>query len=338
MSTEIIELVKSNPYFEILENGKIRCKLTNHEMNPDVSKYNEYIKSKGYQKAIEKDFDFDQYKPHIVPFKGAEEHFLWCHLTQTKVPRMKNVILRHVEGKKYQRLLSLFNQKKQEREQKKKITLLKSKKLTLEEEEDKFDENFIDRMIYEFEEDERLNDQDLDGDESYSNDLYQKVHANSIQEQEEKQIKNGSKQQKKIGKNSKRAAGQDEDIEGEDEEDMDEFDNEEDLEDEEDYDSENEDMEQEDSEEDENDEEEVADNKLDEEEEEEEIPDSKQAQKENSQKQANKFKNNNKKFNGNNKQHNNQNNQGVNKFIKKNKQNHFNKFKHNNNKKKFQKN
>ncbi|KAL4488016.1 hypothetical protein ABPG72_009354 [Tetrahymena utriculariae] len=319
MSTEILELVKSNPYFEILENGKIRCKLTNHEMNPDVAKYNEYIKSKGYQKAIEKDFDFDQYKPHIVPFKGAEEHFLWCHLTQTKVPKMKNVILRHVEGKKYQRLLSLFNQKKQEREQKKKITLLKSKKLTKEEEEDKFNENFIDRMIYEFEEDERLNDQDLDGDESYSNDLYQKVHANSIHEQEEKLSKN-SKQQKQNGKNKKRMANQDEDFEGEEDEDFEELENEDDLEDEEDYDSENEDMEQEDSEENENQEdEEEADNKF---EEEEEIPDSKQAQKENSQKQANKFKKNFKIFNGNNKQHNNQNNQGYN----------------NNNKKKFQKN
>ncbi|EAR88431.1 surfeit locus protein (macronuclear) [Tetrahymena thermophila SB210] len=337
MSTEIIEIVKSNPYFEILENGKIRCKLTNHEMNPDVSKYNEYIKSKGYQKAIEKDFDFDQYKPHIVPFKGAEEHFLWCHLTQTKVPRMKNVILRHVEGKKYQRLLSLFNQKKQEREQKKKITLLKSKKLTKEEEEDKFDENFIDRMIFEFEEDERLNDKDLDGDESYSNDLYQKVHANSIHEQDDKPSKKSKLNKRQNGNK----ANEDDDIEGEDdeEEDMDdEHDNEEDLEDEEDYDSENEEMEEEDSEENENqgDEEEV-DNKLNEEE---EIPDSKQAQKENSQKNANKFKKNFKKFNGNNKQHNNQNNnQGVNKFIKKNKQNHFNKFKqNNNNKKKFQKN
>lgn len=35
MSKEVLKLVKENENFEFLENGKIKCKLTSHEIMPN---------------------------------------------------------------------------------------------------------------------------------------------------------------------------------------------------------------------------------------------------------------------------------------------------------------
>lgn len=72
---------------------------------------------------------------------------------------------------------------KKEREDRKKVTLFKSKKLTPEEDEDKFNGDFIDRMILEFEEDEKLNNAELANSESQSEDIYVKINKNPMEEE-----------------------------------------------------------------------------------------------------------------------------------------------------------
>ena len=53
--------VRKHPHFEIMENGKIRCILTQHEFLPTLDNFNSYLKSKSYKKGLESQFDLSEY-------------------------------------------------------------------------------------------------------------------------------------------------------------------------------------------------------------------------------------------------------------------------------------
>jgi hypothetical protein len=40
---KLLKEVEKNPHFELLPTGKIRCKLTNHDMMPDLKSFQEYL-------------------------------------------------------------------------------------------------------------------------------------------------------------------------------------------------------------------------------------------------------------------------------------------------------
>ncbi|RUS86148.1 hypothetical protein EGW08_006096 [Elysia chlorotica] len=87
--------------------NKVICQLTKHEMPPALGAIESYVKGKKYQKAAEKTFDFNQYKPHIVPSSKRQHlHELFCFLTLRHVARTQQAVERHVSGKRYKRALA----------------------------------------------------------------------------------------------------------------------------------------------------------------------------------------------------------------------------------------
>lgn len=60
--SKLQKLVLKNADFTFLENGKIKCILTGHEMLPTVENYQAYLRSKSYRKGQESQFSLDNYE------------------------------------------------------------------------------------------------------------------------------------------------------------------------------------------------------------------------------------------------------------------------------------
>lgn len=103
--SKLQKLVKKNPHFEFIENGKVRCTLTQHEFLPILENYQNYISSKSYKKGLESEFDISEYEDYLVPHK-ISQHFLFCKLTESKLPKKKTAILKHVNSKRFKKLFA----------------------------------------------------------------------------------------------------------------------------------------------------------------------------------------------------------------------------------------
>lgn len=107
----------------VLENGKLQFTETGMEFPPDANTttLNAYAGGRAYRRAIAKAvndaYDFSVHLPYIVPHKFRNErHFLFCTLTQKTIPRSKETVLNHVEGKRFKRRLAEAEKAKSERE------------------------------------------------------------------------------------------------------------------------------------------------------------------------------------------------------------------------------
>ena len=98
------KLVSKNPHFSFLPNGKIKCDLTGHEMEPVLEKFKSYLNSKSYKRGLESQYDISEYEKYLVEYKN-NNRFLFCQLTGAKVARKRSVIEKHVMGKKFRRRL-----------------------------------------------------------------------------------------------------------------------------------------------------------------------------------------------------------------------------------------
>ena len=54
---------------------------------------------------MNKNFNFKKYQKFLVLYKKDPKNFLFCKLTKRKLFKSKDVILKHVQGKKYKRLI-----------------------------------------------------------------------------------------------------------------------------------------------------------------------------------------------------------------------------------------
>ena len=93
--------------FELTPHNRIRCLLTGHEMTVSMVAVNGYINSKKYNMAKEWElFDSGKYA-YIVPHK-SDRSKMWCKLTKHALNKIPAQILKHVEGKKYKRLVHTY--------------------------------------------------------------------------------------------------------------------------------------------------------------------------------------------------------------------------------------
>lgn len=118
--------VRKNDNFEVLQNGKIHCKLTGHDILPKLDEFRKYLSGKSYKMALEKAFDFKQFQPFIEPYKKDPEQYLWCNVTKSRLAKLKSVVEKHIKGKKYNREIDDYK-KKQEAKEAKRILIEKSK-------------------------------------------------------------------------------------------------------------------------------------------------------------------------------------------------------------------
>eukprot|EP01137_Pigoraptor_chileana_P023382 Opistho-2@89575 len=89
-----------------LESGRIQAVLTKHEMPPRADVVSAYLASAKYVRVKGKSaYDYDKHLPHIAPHK-ADGNLLFCKLTRRVINRRPDEVERHVNGKRFKRLLA----------------------------------------------------------------------------------------------------------------------------------------------------------------------------------------------------------------------------------------
>ncbi|NXH09779.1 SURF2 protein, partial [Bucco capensis] len=103
--------LQQHPLLSLAESGKVRCRLTGHEMPCRLSELQAYTNGKKYQRLIKtvRDFDYGNFEPHIVP-STKNLHQLFCKLTLRHINKFPEHVLHHVQGKRYQKALKRYEQ------------------------------------------------------------------------------------------------------------------------------------------------------------------------------------------------------------------------------------
>ncbi|XP_029856008.1 surfeit locus protein 2 [Aquila chrysaetos chrysaetos] len=103
--------LRQHPLLSLAEPGKVRCRLTGHEMPCRLSELQAYTNGKKYQRLIKtaREFDYGKFEPHIVP-STKNLHQLFCKLTLRHINKFPEHVLRHVQGKRYQKALKTYEE------------------------------------------------------------------------------------------------------------------------------------------------------------------------------------------------------------------------------------
>ncbi|XP_051663809.1 surfeit locus protein 2 [Manacus candei] len=103
--------LRQHPLLSPAGPGKVRCRLTGHEMPCRLSELQAYTSGKKYQRLIRtaKEFDYGTFEPHIVP-STKNLHQLFCKLTLRHINKFPEHVLRHVQGKRYQKALKTYEE------------------------------------------------------------------------------------------------------------------------------------------------------------------------------------------------------------------------------------
>uniref|UniRef100_F6UV42 Surfeit 2 n=2 Tax=Equus TaxID=9789 RepID=F6UV42_HORSE len=88
---------------------KVRCTLTGHELPCRLPELQVYTRGKKYQRLIRASpaFDYAAFEPHIVP-STKNPHQLFCKLTLRHINKSPEHVLRHTQGRRYQRALRKY--------------------------------------------------------------------------------------------------------------------------------------------------------------------------------------------------------------------------------------
>ncbi|XP_023794038.1 surfeit locus protein 2 isoform X1 [Cyanistes caeruleus] len=89
----------------------VRCRLTGHELPCRLSELQAYTSGKKYQRLTKaaQGFDYGMFEPHIVP-STKNLHQLFCKLTLRHINKLPEHVLRHVQGKRYQKALKTYEE------------------------------------------------------------------------------------------------------------------------------------------------------------------------------------------------------------------------------------
>lgn len=108
----------------LLPNGKIRFTQSGMEFPANVrtSVLQTYVHGRAFRRALEKmvndAYDFEQHLPYIVAHpKKDERHFMYCTLTDCTLPRSRDVLVKHTNGKRFKRRFEEAEKRRVQREQ-----------------------------------------------------------------------------------------------------------------------------------------------------------------------------------------------------------------------------
>ncbi|KYO23349.1 surfeit locus protein 2 [Alligator mississippiensis] len=90
---------------------RVRCELTGHELPCRLPELQAYTSGKRYLRlsGTPGAFNYSDYEPHIVP-STKNPHQLFCKLTLRHINRVPEHVLRHVQGKRYQKALKKYEE------------------------------------------------------------------------------------------------------------------------------------------------------------------------------------------------------------------------------------
>ncbi|XP_053551897.1 surfeit locus protein 2 [Bombina bombina] len=112
---EMQELLLQHPSLQLIEGNKVRCALTGHELPCRLPELQSFISGKKYKRLtkVTSSFNYNSYKPHIVP-STKTPHQMFCKLTLRHINKIPEEVLRHVQGKRYQKALRKYDECKKQ--------------------------------------------------------------------------------------------------------------------------------------------------------------------------------------------------------------------------------
>ncbi|KAM9438481.1 surfeit locus protein 2-like isoform 1-T2 [Salvelinus alpinus] len=104
LPADIKVFLLNHPFLEFTDDGKkIKCTLNGHDCPCNLTELQNFTKGKKYQKlSSTAEFNYGQYEPHVVPSSKQPNH-LFCKLTLRHINRLPHQVLRHVNGKRFQK-------------------------------------------------------------------------------------------------------------------------------------------------------------------------------------------------------------------------------------------
>ncbi|XP_059214169.1 surfeit locus protein 2 [Centropristis striata] len=100
----------NHPFLQLTDGKKIKCTLNGHEFPCNLTELKNFTKGKKYEKlSAAADFNYSQYEPHVVPSTKQPNQF-FCKLTLRHLNRQPHHVLRHVNGKRFKKALSKYEE------------------------------------------------------------------------------------------------------------------------------------------------------------------------------------------------------------------------------------
>ncbi|XP_023666872.2 surfeit locus protein 2 [Paramormyrops kingsleyae] len=110
---DVKAFLREHPFLVVTEAKKIKCTLNGHEIPLNLTELQKFASGKKYEKLCARaNFNYSEYEPHVVP-STKQPNQLFCKLTLRHIGRMPHHVLRHVNGKRYQRALRKYNECKE---------------------------------------------------------------------------------------------------------------------------------------------------------------------------------------------------------------------------------
>ncbi|XP_008069006.2 surfeit locus protein 2, partial [Carlito syrichta] len=90
---------------------QVKCALTGHELPCRLPELQVYTRGKKYQRLVRASpaFDYAEFEPHVVP-STKNPHQLFCKLTLRHINKSPEHVLRHTQGRRYQRALQKYEE------------------------------------------------------------------------------------------------------------------------------------------------------------------------------------------------------------------------------------
>ncbi|XP_013864870.1 surfeit locus protein 2 [Austrofundulus limnaeus] len=108
LPANVRDFLNNHPFFQLTDDKKIKCTLNNHEIPCNLTELQNFIQGKKYKRlSAAAEFSYMQYEPHIVPSTKQPNH-LFCKLTLRHLNRQPDHVLRHVNGKRFKKALSKY--------------------------------------------------------------------------------------------------------------------------------------------------------------------------------------------------------------------------------------
>lgn len=108
----MLAFLRQHPSLRLLpDTHKVRCSLTGHELPCRLPELQVYTRGKKYQRLASafSNFDYTAFEPHIVP-STKNRHQLFCKLTLRHINKSPEHVLRHTQGRRYQRALQQYEE------------------------------------------------------------------------------------------------------------------------------------------------------------------------------------------------------------------------------------
>ncbi|XP_026209580.1 surfeit locus protein 2 [Anabas testudineus] len=110
LPTDLRAFLLNHPFLQLTDGKKIKCTLNGHEFPCNLTELQKFTQGKKYEKlSAAAEFNYSQYEPHIVPSTKQPKQ-LFCKLTLRHLNRQPHHVLRHVNGKRFKKALSKYEE------------------------------------------------------------------------------------------------------------------------------------------------------------------------------------------------------------------------------------